>query len=279
MSKALFIAEAGKNFIMKDKDDDYLGNAKNLIKIAKESGADIVKFQCHVFEDEQKFRHPDRHEWIKFNESITTAQFWKELKQYCDEMEIEFMCTPMSKMAAEKINSLVRRWKIGSGNVTDIDLLHFIAETGKPVILSTGMSTQKEVENALEILKNNEVSLFYCKSIYPCPIEKIDFLAMHAMKDYFKKKFQNVKRIGFSDHTLEITTPMMAVIEGEAEIIEKHFTLDKKAFGPDHRFSLEPNELKLAIKLVRDYENFGNEDSILIYPEEEEIKLWESFRV
>ena len=226
-----------------------------------------------VLSDEKMFREESRHSWISRNENLTPLkEFWIPLKEYCDSIGIEFMTTPMSRLAAEKVRDLVKRWKIGSGSATDNSLLDFINDDKKPVILSTGMSTQKQVDEALKRLNNVSVSLLYCKSLYPCPVEKINWYVMDSMRRVYKRP------IGFSDHTVEITTPMHAVIKGEAVIIEKHFTIDKTSWGPDHKFSLNPDELKLAIGLVRDYEQYGEDENILIIPDEEEIKLWRTFR-
>mgnify|MGYP004417314288 CR=1 FL=1 len=274
MPKVFVVAEAGKNFIDHDWKQGamtipyYVERAVALIKVAKKAGADAVKFQTHVFEDEQHFRGRARHDWIKFNESITPRSFWGELKRQCDYYGIEFMTTPMSRLAAIKVNDLVTRWKVGSGNVTDKLLLEYIASTDKPVILSTGMSSLLQIIDAISILKRNELSLLYCKSIYPCSLDKIDFKMISVMKHYFGYP------VGFSDHTVEITTPARAVVNG-AIIVEKHFTLDKSAFGPDHSFSLEPDELKSSIQLVRDYQYF---EGLLIFPDEEELKYWKNFR-
>lgn len=274
MSKVFFIAEAGKNFIDHDWKEGvmtvpyYAERAIMLIKAAKNAGADAIKFQCHVAEDEVSFRGLQREEWIKFNESITPVSFWEELKRQCDYFGIEFMCTPMSRKAAEKIAPFVSRWKVGSGNVTDYDLLKYLAETKKPIILSTGMSTQKEVGIALYVIKDwahdpqYPVSLLYCKSIYPTT-GQAKLAAINAMKKFYECE------VGYSDHTTGIVGPMNGVIWG-AQIVEKHFTLDKKAIGPDHHMSLEPHELNWAVKLVRDYENI---DDIVIVPTEEEIEL------
>lgn len=286
MSKVFFIAEAGKNFIDHDWKQVaftipyYAERAISLIKAAKEAGADAVKFQTHVFEDEQHLRGESRYDWIKFNESITPVSFWKELKMQCDHYGIEFMTTPMSKMAAEKVNEFVTRWKVGSGSVTDHELLRYMASTGKPVILSTGMSTQKQVQEAVDLLTTpseafaycgkTDISLLYCKSIYPCPLDRVDLGRMYEMNSEFKLP------VGFSDHTVEITTPMRAAIY-DAEIIEKHFTMDKNAFGPDHSFALTPDELKIAVQLVRDYEDSDNKDYCII-PDDDEIKYWKNFR-
>jgi len=284
-NKIAIIAEAGKNFIdfkwQDSKPEDLVEicffNALKLASAAKKAGADIVKFQTHVLEDEKEFRDKSRWDWIKFNEEVTPLnKFWEPLKEFCDAIGIELLTTPMSKLAAQKINHLVKRWKIGSGNVTDIKLFEFIARTKKPVILSTGMSTQKQVEKALKILKNNEITLTYCKSIYPCPVDKIDIGIITKIGNHFKRTFKNVKKIGFSDHTMEITTPLKVMVETNIDLVEKHFTLNKEAHGPDHFFSLEPDEFKKMVRLIRDYEDV--EPPILFYPEEEEIKLWDKFR-
>ena len=268
--KPFIIAEAGKNFI----DHDWKKGAKTvpyyaeraiaLIKVAKQAGADAVKFQTHVFEDEQLMRSEKRYDWIKFNESITPFSFWKELRDCCDRIGIEFMTTPMSKMAAERMDTFVKRWKIGSGNVTDIELLKYVASTKKPVILSTGMSTQKQVEDAIDILKDSDLSLLYCKSIYPCPIMKVDFTKIKTMQDYFHFP------VGFSDHTTLTYTSEIAIKYG-ATIIEKHFTMDKNAVGPDHRFSLSPDELIYYVSLAKSYGD-------IIIPDLEETAYWKDFR-
>lgn len=283
MSKVFFIAEAGKNFIDNDwklvvprmEFGHYLDNAKKLADIAKKAEANAVKFQVHNFEDEYELRDGSRWKWIEFNFKIyDKTAFWDKLKEYCDKIGIELMITSMSKFAAIQVENLISRWKVGSASVTDYNLLEYIANRNKkvkkPVILSTGMSTQKQVETALDILKDCDVSLLYCKSIYPCPMEKIDFKVMENMKMFGKE-------VGFSDHTVEVTTPMLAALNG-ASIIEKHFTLDKNALGsPDHKFSLDPNELKFAVKLVREYEQLDSLTAV-IRPSEEEVKLWKVFR-
>jgi sialic acid synthase SpsE len=279
MSKVFFVAEAGKNFIdvewkgtaIPHPVEYYLENAKKLALAAKEAGADAVKFQTHVFDDEQHLRSEARYEWIQFNESITPYhEFWKPLRAYCDEIGIEFMTTPMSKLAAQKVEDLVKRWKVGSGNVTDHGLLKYLVSTGKPIILSTGMSTQKQITDALEILFPawDRLTLLYCKSIYPCPLERVDFSMVGKMKERFKLP------VGFSDHTVEVTTPAKALVAG-ATIVEKHFTLDKNAVGPDHNFALTSEELAFSIKLLREYEQVPEP---IIVPDDDEIAYWKNFR-
>jgi sialic acid synthase SpsE len=266
------IAECGKNFIDNNWQEEnkgtfyYLQNAKKLAREAKKAGADIVKFQTHCFEDEQYKRSKERHEWIKFNEIITPYfEFWKPLKEYCDELGIEFLITSMSKSAAIKINDFVNRWKVSSADIVDMDLLEYLKSTGKPIILSTGMSTKEQIDKAVAFLGDQIQYINYCVSLYPCPIYKIDFEKMVLMKSMYGDK------IGFSDHSLNVEIPALAIRAG-AKIVEKHFTLDRNAFGPDHKCSLLPDEFKQMVDLCRLAETDGESF-------EEEKKLWTSFRV
>lgn len=262
------IADCGKNFI--DRDDEmalpyYAEKAIALIKKAKEVGADIVKFQTHIFEDEQDKRSSERYNWIKFNEKITPATFWEELKRQCDEVGIEFMTTPMSKKAAEKVNHLVKRWKVSSADIVDYKLLEYLKSTGKPIILSVGMSTEKEIDKVVNFLGNQIEFINYCVSIYPCPIYKIDLTNLIRLGG----KYDGVP-IGFSDHSLSIETPVLAVRMG-AYAIEKHFTLDRNAFGPDHKVSLLPEEFKQMVDLCKLAEKEGESFN-------QEKELWTKFR-
>ena len=271
------IAEAGKNFITLDPffhSENYLDNAKGLAAAAKLLGCNAIKFQTHVFEDESKFRSKERWNWIKKNEELTPyTKFWVPLKKYCDEIGIMFMTTPMSRMAANKINDLVYLYKIGSGNVTDFDLLDCIAKTRKPVILSTGMSTEKQIDEAVKILSLNELALLHCVSIYPCPVEKLNL----ATIEYLQKKYQKVT--GFSDHSKNVETPKLAIQLG-ARIIEKHFTLDNNAWGPDHRMSMSIQDFKEMMKIIETTKlymfSYGKSEKVVT---DEEQALWSKFRV
>ena len=267
MGKTLIIAEAGKNFINctcgGHSASFSLENAKDLALAAKKSGADVVKFQTHVFEDEQKKRDKSRHAWIVRNESVTPYDgFWKPLKQYCDEIGIEFLTTPMSKMAAIKVNDLVSRWKVGSADIVDYDLLDYLRSTRKPIIMSTGMSTEEEIYKAVEFLGDSLEIINYCVSAYPCPIYKVNLGRIRELGVYNKS-------VGWSDHTLSVEIPALAVRAG-AVSVEKHFTLDRNAFGPDHKVSLLPNEFKIMVEYIREAEK---EDEGVIGKE-----LWEKFR-
>jgi sialic acid synthase SpsE len=261
-----FIADIGKNFISKEgmTIPYYTEKAIKLIKKASESGADVAKFQTHVFEDEHRKRGQLRYEWIKFNELVTPISFWEELKRECDRIEIEFLVTPMSKMAAEKVNHLVKRWKISSADIVDIDLLKYLKSTKKPIILSTGMSTEKQIDDAINLLRSQIEFINYCVSIYPCPIYKINLTNLIKLSSKYEIA------VGFSDHSLSVEVPSLAVRMG-ACAIEKHFTLDRGAFGPDHKVSLLPDEFKEMVKLCKKAKEDGESF-------EEEKKLWQNFR-
>ena len=172
------IAEIGKNYIDTEEEQSVSVNllkAQDMVSEAESCGATTVKFQCHVFEDEQKKRSPERYEWIQRNEQATPLEeFFVPLQEYCEDIGVEFLCTPMSRMAAEKINPLIKRWKVGSADIIDFDLLGYLKETGKPIILSTGMSTIEQVDKAVNFLENSIEFINYCVSIYPCPVWQID---------------------------------------------------------------------------------------------------------
>ena len=251
MDKTTIIAEIGKNFLYTEQElsvEENLAKAKELVSAAKNSNADIVKFQCHVFEDEARKRSETRHEWIRRNERSTPYEtFWKPLRAFCGEVGISFLVTPMSKMAAEKINDLVDQWKIGSGDITDLELLEYVARSDKPIILSSGMSLLKELDHAVSLIRqfNTNLTILQCTSEYPCPEDKVN---LNVMKEY-EWRYQT-KDIGFSDHTLSLTIPAIAVAMG-AVCIEKHLCLNNNDWGPDHKASLLPEEFKEMVENIR----------------------------
>src|SRR3990167_9339549 len=251
------ICEIGKSFVITEQPEPLetlLERAKTLILEAKKAGATTVKFQTHFVNDEI---HPeahitsphfdqDRYEWVKRN--TYPVEFWQELKNYCDEIEIEFLSTPMSKDAAILLENLgVKRWKIGSGDILDFVLLDYIRNTGKPVIISSGMSSIEELRLAYNYLaeKVKDITILHCVSNYPC---SLDNLNLNTIK-YLKKQFPKAK-IGFSDHSLEVSTGAMAVALG-AEVIEKHLTLNRNDWGSDHKVSLEPDEFKQMVYEIK----------------------------
>lgn len=247
------IAEIGKNFVVTEEPENetmLFIRARNLIISAYNVGARVVKFQVHNVDDEihplaSSMKSPhfnqSRYDWVKRN--TYSEEFWFKIKDLCRELDVEFLATPMSRGAAEILDHIgIDRWKIGSGDILDFVMLDYIRDSGKPVILSTGMSALHEIDKSFKFLKEktDDVSLLHCVSNYPCKIEDLNLNVIL----YLKKEFGC--KVGFSDHTLGIEASLMAVAMG-AEIIEKHFTMDRKSFGPDHKVSLQPLEFDKLI--------------------------------
>jgi len=256
--KVFFIAEIGKNFIQTKNEQsikEYLANAKKLIKAAKKAGADAVKFQTHNVEDEQlqikvvspHFSGSDRYSWVKRNSEIMTLKFMRELKRYCDKLGIIFFSTPMSRGAAMKLAKVgVPMWKIGSGDVLDFVMLDYVAQTGKPIIFSCGMSTLKEIDQAVAFMKKRKAKfcLLHCVSKYPCPPEDLNLKTISFLQQRYRVP------VGFSDHSIGFQS-VLAALELGAEIIEKHFSFSRDLWGSDHKVSMTPAEFKKMVLAVR----------------------------
>lgn len=252
INKGVFVvAELGKNFIQTEEErpvTEYLENAKKLVKAAHASGADAVKFQTHNVEDEQlnvKIVAPhfkgDRYAWVTRNQKATPIEaFWKPLKAYCDELGIIFFSTPMSRGAAQILDKVrVGLWKIGSSDILDFPMLDHMRRSGKPIIISTGMSTVDEVDKAVNFLKekNDKIAILHCVSKYPCPAEELNFGTMNFLKERYGFP------VGFSDHSIGVEVALAAVAIG-AKIVEKHFSFSRDLWGSDHKVSMTPEELK-----------------------------------
>ena len=250
------IAEAGVNH------NGNLENAIALVRAAKLAGADAVKFQTFKTENlvtthanladyqsvESKGSIKNQYELLKSLE-LSYDQF-KQLKKFCDEMRIDFLSTAFDDESIDFLYSIdVPRWKIPSGEIDNLPYLMKIAALNKPVIISTGMSTLEEIRNAVNVFRDfkSSISILHCTSEYPAPFDEINLRAIQTLKSEFKVE------VGYSDHTLGIEVPMAAVALG-ASIIEKHFTLDRNLSGPDHKASLEPEELKKMIMGIRNIE-------------------------
>ncbi|KGX86363.1 N-acetylneuraminate synthase [Pontibacillus litoralis] len=250
---AFIIAEAGVNH------NGSLELAKQLIKKAKNAGADAVKFQ--TFSTEKTItRSAPQAKYQKDNTGKEESQFDMvkrlelsieqhfELAKYCKEVGIMFLSSPFDFDSVDLLESLdISAFKVGSGEITNTPLLRHIASKGKPVILSTGMSTLGEVEegvNALTSAGAKEIALLHCTSNYPPSIEDTNLKVMDTLKQSFQVP------VGYSDHTIGMTISIGAVSLG-ATIIEKHFTLDKNLEGPDHLVSLNPDELKDMVDSIR----------------------------
>lgn len=256
MSRTLIIAEAGVNH------NGSIEIAKQLVDKAKEAGADIVKFQ--TFNPEaltSKYAQKANYQKITTDADESQQDMLKKLtlsedefyslKQYCNDVGIKFLSTPFD---LDSINFLEKLgcdlWKIPSGEITNLPYLEKIASTHKPIIMSTGMASLDEVGDALLVLKRNgagEITLLHCTTQYPTPYESVNLRAMLTLKEKFGCK------VGYSDHTKGIEVPIAAVAMG-AEVIEKHFTLDRNMPGPDHQASLEPDELKAMVSSIRNIE-------------------------
>lgn len=265
--KGVFIiAEAGKNFIQTEAGQPvevYLKNAMQLADEAKKAGADAIKFQTHVVEDEILDIHVDsphfpnwkkgRRAWVDRNERSTPIDsFWKPLKAYCEKIGITFFSTPMSRKAAQKLMEVgIPLWKVGSGDILDLPLLDYIRQTNLPIIMSSGMSTIEEVKKGLSFLqnRNNRVALMHCLSKYPGLPEEANL----AIMELYREKFPETP-IGFSENSLGIEPAVLAVTLG-ATMVEKHITLRRDLWGPDHKVSSTPEEFKKMVEAIRKLES------------------------
>ena len=255
-SKVFIIAEAGVNH------NGSLDLAYQLIDVAKDAGADSVKFQTFKAENvvseladkaeyQKKTTGSDKSQLEMIKKLELSFEDFVKLKKYCDKKEIMFLSTPFDYQSIDFLYDLVDIYKIPSGEIINYPYLKHIAAKNKPLIMSTGMSNLGEIEEAINIIRsvNSEakISLLHCTTNYPTPYEEVNLKAIQTLAAAFKLP------VGYSDHTLGIEVPIAAVARG-AKIIEKHFTLDKKLPGPDHKASLEPSELKEMVKAIRNIE-------------------------
>ncbi len=251
-SPCYVIAEAGANH------DRKLNQAKELIEVAHSAGADAVKFQTYTGAAlYSKFTPPFEYLKDVTDESpaelldrIALPREWqRELKEYADSLGITWFSSPFDPDAVESLEAIgVPAYKIASFEIVDLELIRRCAATGKPVIISTGMATLGEIEDALaacEAEGNDCVALLHCVSSYPASPESANLRAIETLKRAFGVP------TGFSDHTLGIAVSTAAAALG-ADLIEKHFTLSRKLKGPDHPFALEPEELRSMVTAIRD---------------------------
>ena len=264
-SRVFVIAEAGSNWKAGSYNED-IKRATKLIGIASECGADAVKFQ--TFRTNTVYvPNAGNSDYLKksgikksinkiFENAEMPYEMLKELSEYCDKKDIQFMSTPFSVEDAKAINPHVKVHKVASYEINHVRLLEYLAKTRKPIILSTGASNYDEIDFAVNLLKKhhvNEYALLQCTTKYPAPLESLNLSTIPEMEKRYKIS------IGLSDHSLDpIIGPIIAVGLG-AKIIEKHFTLDKNLAGPDHKFALNPVELKKMIQSIRSAEKtFGD---------------------
>ncbi len=249
------IAEAGVNH------NGSFALACKLVDAAKTAGADGIKFQTFKAEnlashnakkaEYQKGATGEGSQVEMLKKLELTYKEFIALKAYCDKVGICFLSTPFDFDSIEFLNTIdMPFWKIPSGEVTNYPYLLALARTEKPVVMSTGMCEISEIEAAINILHENgtkEIKLLHCNTEYPTPFCDVNLKAIQTMKEIFHLE------VGYSDHTKGIEVPIAAVAMG-ATVIEKHFTLDREMEGPDHRASLEPDELAAMVRAIRNIE-------------------------
>lgn len=269
------IAEVGSNH---NRD---LNQAKKLIEIAAEAEADAVKFQTYSAETlySKKTPNPNYLEgkmeqksvWQLIKDIELPREWQGEIADYSRSHDLMFLSTPFDYKAIEELEKLnMLAYKIASFEIVDLPFLKKIAETKKPIILSTGMASLGDIEdaiNAIREINDVPVALLHCAINYPPPFEDLNLRAIKTLEKVFQVP------VGYSDHTMSVTIPAVCVALG-ACIIEKHYTLDRSLKGPDHKFSLEPDELKLMVKNIRETEtSLGSTLKFMAKSEENLYKL------
>lgn len=259
MRKVLIIAEAGVNH------NGSMQIAKKLVDKAAEAGVDIIKFQTFKSEklvskaakqaeyQQRNIGKGDEGQLAMLKKLELSVESHHELIRYCKERNIRFWSTAFDMESIDFLHSLnMGWWKIPSGEITNYPYLRKIAQYHEPVILSTGMCELSDVEAAVKVLlefgvQKEQITILHCNTEYPTPFQDVNLKAMLEIGEKFGVK------IGYSDHTKGIEVPIAAVALG-ATVIEKHFTLDKNMEGPDHKASLEPEELKAMVTAIRHIE-------------------------
>lgn len=259
MQKTLIIAEAGVNH------NGSMESAKKLIDVAAQAGVDYVKFQTFKTENlvsksaqkadyqQRNMNDGDTSQYAMLKKLELSPEQHLELISYCQTKGVKFFSTAFDLESIDFLASLqLGLWKIPSGEITNYPYIKKIAQYKEPVILSTGMSTLNEINDAVAILlkfgvTKEQITILHCNTEYPTPMVDVNLKAMQTMKVDFGLQ------TGYSDHTQGIEIPIAAVVLG-ATIIEKHFTLDRSMDGPDHKASLEPVELKAMVSAIRNVE-------------------------
>jgi N,N'-diacetyllegionaminate synthase len=275
---AIIIAEAGVNH------NGSIELAKKLIDVAAHAGVDYVKFQTFkadqlvtkraqqaAYQTKNIGVENSQYEMLKQLELNSEQHF--QLIDYCNQSGIKFLSTAFDMESVEFLSSLdLGLWKIPSGEITNYPYLKRIAQEKQPIILSSGMSTIEDIRLALDVLvkhgtSKEKMTVLHCNTQYPTPMQDVNLLAMRTIG-----REANID-IGYSDHTLGIEVPIAAVALG-ATIIEKHFTLDRNMEGPDHKASLEPDELKTMVKAIRNVEtSLGSPEKFITISESENVNI------
>lgn len=253
MHKTFLIAEIGQAH------EGSLGILHSYIDAVASTGVDAIKFQTHIAAAESSIHEPFR---VKFSyEDDTRFDYWQRMgftkeqwvgiKEHCDQVDLEFMSSPFSQAAVDLLEEIgVKRYKIGSGEVTNFLMLEKIAKTGKPIIISSGMSSFEELDRSVEFIKSfgNDLSIVQCTTAYPTPHERLGLNIIAELK----QRYPDAK-IGLSEHTGEIYAGIAATALG-AELLEFHAVFDKRMFGPDATSSLEIDQITEMVKGIRSIE-------------------------
>jgi sialic acid synthase SpsE len=268
------IAEIGSNF------DGNLEKAKKMISLAKESGADCAKFQSFItdnllsetgFEKKQAFQSKwNKPVWEIYRKAEFPRKWHNILSNYAKKIGIDFNSTPYDFDAVDLLSKLgVNAFKIGSGDITYLEFLKYIAKKKIPIFLPTGASTIREINDAIKAIKsigNNKIILLQSVTQYPSPIEESNVNAIVTLKKKFKLD------VGYSDHSPGIAVPIASVALG-AKVIEKHFTDNRKNKGPDHPHSLEPKEFATMVSMIRDVEKALGDGKKKVEKSEKETRI------
>ena len=253
-------------FIIAELSANHLQNfdlAVDTIKAIKESGADAVKLQTYtpdtitIDSDNEYFQIKQDSLWggmilyQLYQEAYTPWEWQPKLKKIAEELGLVFFSSPFDRTSVDFLEEMnVPAYKVASFEITDIPLIEYIASKGKPMIISTGIATLADIEEAVNACKkmgNEQIALLKCTSAYPAPLEEVNLRTIPNLADTFNTV------VGLSDHTLGISAPIAAVALG-AKIIEKHFIMYRNLGGPDAAFSMEPDEFRLMVDAVRDVE-------------------------
>lgn len=279
MNKTYFIADISANH------DGSLKRAKKLCLLAKQSGADAAKFQHFKAEsiiNDNEFKKINnishQNNWKKsvyetYKDASIPLEWTHELKNYCDDIQIDFFTTPYDLEYVDYLDQYVSMYKIGSGDITWIQMLEKVASKNKPVMIATGASTIEEVDRAIKILskKNIKIILMQCNTNYTNNIENFKYINLNVLKTY-ANRYPNIL-LGLSDHTEGYVTTLGAVALG-AKYVEKHFTDDNSRIGPDHEFSMNPEKWKEMVDNTRLLESaLGDGIKKLEYNEQETVIL------
>jgi len=245
-NKPYYIAEIGQAH------EGSLGILHSYIDALATTGVHAVKFQMHIAVAESsayepfrvKFSYEDATRFDYWKRMEFTLEQWKEIKQHCDAVGLDFICSPFSNLAVDWLEEIgVKYYKIGSGEVTNLLLLEKIAKTGKPVILSSGMSSFSELDTTVSFLQRKTVpfSILQCTTSYPTQPEQYGFNVIQELKERYQVT------VGFSDHSAKVATNIAAVAFG-AKILEFHVVFDRRMFGPDAKSSLTIDETKQLVQ-------------------------------